>query len=530
MDRRGRVADRRWCVLPSPAVSPRLSVRHKLTLFSTLVILAVSSGFTWVSLGLARRAIEEDLRNRAIVYAREVAAAIGRGRELESGPALHQLIVRLLEIRTSVLQLDVLTFDADGMTLVASNEPRSQLSFNWSDAEDVQRGRVISRAISRGGEHHWEVMAPITLEGAVAGAVAVKFSAQRSDELIGRIRFWALTLAGASLVLMGVLMTLAIQYVVDRPIRRFMDAISAAADDGAPAPVSVTTTDEFGVLARHFNEMVARIARFSEELRTRIAEATGELDHRVRQVEQLNVLLYEMQRRLSHAERLALSGRVMAEVAHEVGTPLHSVAGHLELLRKDLPPDLLSEDVTRRLGVIETQVTRVIEIIGRLLDATRRVPGEPTAVDLNALVRDTAELVRPGLAGARLTLDVRGEPGLPAVLGQRDQLQQVILNLLTNAIDATPPAGRVAMTTRSRPGQDEVEIAIADTGHGISPADRKHVFEPFFSTKESGRGTGLGLFITAEIVREHKGRIELDSDEGSGSTFRVCLPALRTDG
>src|SRR5262245_58562144 len=221
----------------------RLSVRHKLTLFSTLVILAVSSGFTWVSLGLARRAIED---------AREVAAAIGRGRELESAPEIHQLIVRLLEIRTSVLQLDVLAYDADGLTLVASNEPQSQLSFNWSDAEDVQRGRVISRAVSRGGEHHWEVMAPITLEGAVAGAVAVKFSAQRSDQLIGRIQFWALTLAGASLALMGVLMTVAIQYVVDRPIRRFMDAISAAADDGAPAPVTVTTTDESGVLDRPF--------------------------------------------------------------------------------------------------------------------------------------------------------------------------------------------------------------------------------------------------------------------------------------
>ena len=508
----------------------RLSVRHKLTLFSTLVILVVSSGFTWVSLFLARRAIEEDLQNRAIVYAREVAAVIGGGRELESGPALHQLIVRLLEIRTSVLQLDVLTFDADGLTLVASNEPRSQLSFSWSDAEDVQRGRVISRAVSRGKEHHWEVMAPVTLGGAVAGAVAVKFSARRSDELIGRIQFWALTLAGVSLVLMGVLMTAAIQIVVDRPIRRFMDAISAATDDGAPAPVTVTTTDEFGVLAEHFNEMVARIERFSEELKTRIAEATSELDHRVRQVEQLNVLLYEMQRRLSHAERLALSGRVMAEVAHEVGTPLHSVAGHLELLRKDLPPTLLSEDVTRRLGIIETQVARVIEIIGRLLDATRRVPGEPTSVDLNALVRDTAEVVRPGLAGARLTLDVRAEPGLPAVLGQRDQLQQVILNLLTNAIDATPPDGRVEMTTRTRPGREEVEIAIADTGPGISPADRKHIFEPFFSTKEAGHGTGLGLFITAEIVREHKGRIELDSDEGNGSTFRVCLPALRSEG
>ncbi len=328
---------------------------------------------------------------------------------------------------------------------------------------------------------------------------------------------------------MGVLMSVAIQFVVDRPIQRFMHAISTVADDGVPAAVSLTTTDEFGVLARHFNDMVARIGRFSEELRMRIAAATGELDNRYRQVEQLNGLLFEMQRRLSHAERLALSGRVMAEVAHEVGTPLHSVAGHLELLRKDLPPAMLTTDIARHLTITEAQVARVIEIISRLLDATRRVPGEPAGVDVNALVVDTAELVRPGLAGARLTLDVEVEPGLSPVLGQRDQLQQVILNLLTNAIDATPPDGRVEMTTRSRPDHDEVEIAIADAGPGISPEDRKRIYEPFFSTKEAGRGTGLGLFITAEIVREHKGRIELDSEAARGSTFRVILPAVRSD-
>src|SRR5438128_7536680 len=260
-------------------------------------------------------------------------------------------------------------------------------------------------------------MAPITLEGAVAGAVAVKFSAQRSDELIGRIRFWALTLAGVSLVLMGVLMTVAIQIVVDRPIRRFMDAISAVADDGAPAPVTVTTTDEFGVLARHVNEMVARIGRFSEELRTRIAEATGELDHRVRQVEQLNVLLYEMQRRLSHAERLALAGRIMAEVAHEVGTPLHSVAGHLELLRQDLPAPALTDEVRRRLGVIDTQLQRVTQIIAQLLDLTRRTPGEPENVDVNRLVSEMAEVVHPGIVAAGLVLDAATQPALPSIEG-----------------------------------------------------------------------------------------------------------------
>ena len=188
----------------------RLSVRHKLILFSTLVILVASSGFTWVNLILARQAIEEDLQNRAIVYAREVAAAIGGRRELETGPALSQLIARLLEIRRSVLQLDVLTFEREGATVVASNAPNVPLPFTPRDADEMLGGRVVSRAVTTDAGQHWEVMAPITLEGVVAGAVAVKFSAQRAEELAGRIRFWALTLATASLVLTAVLMSVAI--------------------------------------------------------------------------------------------------------------------------------------------------------------------------------------------------------------------------------------------------------------------------------------------------------------------------------
>ena len=503
----------------------RLGVRHKLILFGTLVILVVSSGFTWVNLALARRAIVEDLRSRAIIYARDVAATIGDRKELEDGPALRLQIARLLEIRRSVLQLEVLSFGPGGATIVATSEPKTRLAFSKGHADEVRKGRVVSRAVTTGDERYWEIMAPITLEGAVAGAVAVKFSAHRAEELASRIRFWAFTLTGVSVVLMGLLMGAAIQIVVNRPVRRFMNAVSRVQADGVPSAVAVTTGDEFGVLARHFNEMVVRIGRFNEELRTRIGEATGELDRRYHQVEQLNALLFDMQRRLTHAERLALSGRIMAEVAHEVGTPLHSVAGHLELLRKDLPPALLTEDVARRLGIIEVQVARVTDIIARFLDVTRRPPAEPGAVDLDRLARDTADLVRPGLASTGVALDVRAEPGLPLVHGHPDQLQQVILNLLTNAIDATPPGGRIEVTTRALPAEGEVEIAVADTGLGVPLEDRKRIFEPFVSTKDSGHGIGLGLFITSEIVREHKGRIVVESEEGHGSTFRVFLPA-----
>ena len=502
----------------------RLGVRHKLVLLATLVILGVSSGFTWLNLVLARKAIEEDLKVRAILFAREIAATIGDRRELESGRMLGEQIGRILDIRRSVLQLDVLTFEPGGTAVVATSAPHSRLPFSRRDTDEVRRGRVVSRAVRSPTERYWELMAPITLEGSVAGAVAVKFSSQRADELADRIRFWALALAAVSVVVMGVLMSVAIRAVVDRPIQRFMGAIARVADGGEPAPVHVTTADEFGTLARHFNAMIARIRQFNDELRVRIREATGELDQRYREVEHLNTLLFEMQRRLGHAERLALSGRIIAEVAHEVGTPLHSVAGHLELLRKDLPPAVLTDDVASRFAIIEAQVSRVIEIIARFFDVTRRAPAEPGLVDLGRLTRDTAEVVRPGLASVGLALEVGSEAALPPVRGQRDQLQQVILNLLTNAIDATPAGGRIGVTTRAVPGRSEVEIAVADTGAGIPAADRQRIFEPFFSTKESGRGMGLGLFITAQIVREHEGRIEVESEEGRGSTFRVVLP------
>jgi signal transduction histidine kinase len=114
---------------------------------------------------------------------------------------------------------------------------------------------------------------------------------------------------------------------------------------------------------------------------------------------------------------------------------------------------------------------------------------------------------------------------LPSVRGQSDQLQQVILNLLTNAIEATPSGGRIVIAARAAPSGAGVQVSVADTGSGIAEAARGRIFEPFFSTKASGNGVGLGLWITAEIVREHGGHVEVESVEGRGSTFRVSLPA-----
>jgi two-component system NtrC family sensor kinase len=501
----------------------RVPVRQKLVLLSLLIVVVVSFTFTLVHLRFTRQLVEEDLAERAVVFAREIAATIGDRRELESGPLLERQIAQIMEARTSVLQLDILAFSGDETRLVATSDPRRRLPLTRADIAEVRRRRPVSRLISDGDVRHWEVVAPVVLEGTVAGAVAAKFSLGRADQLAARSRTWTLLVTAVSVVVMGALMSLAVQLVVTRPIGRFLAAIREVQSGRAAAPVHVRAGDEFGVLARHFNEMMARIRDFSDELNARIAGATRELEGRYREVERLNEMLFAMQRSLGHAERLALSGRIIAEIAHEVGTPLQSMAGHLELLRQDLPPALASDGVLHRLAVIESQLTRVTEIIAQLMDLSRRDPGPRAEVDLNPLVHETVELVRPGFGKHGLTLTLSVDPALPRVLAHTSQIQQIVLNLLTNAMDATPPGGQVSVTTTGKAGVAEIEVR--DTGRGIPAAEQKLVFEPFFSTKEPGRGTGLGLFISAQIVREYQGRLDFTSVEGEGTAFRLQLPA-----
>jgi two-component system NtrC family sensor kinase len=503
----------------------RLTIRSKLVLSSLLILVVVSFAFTLLHLRLSRTWVEEDLQERAIAFARELAATIGDRREFESGALLARQIAGIMAIRPNVLQLDVLRFDGEATLVVATSRPQARLPFTRPEARRVRGGEILSRLVREPHTRYWEVIAPVALDGQVVGAVAAKFSLDRADALAARIRWGALAVTAVSVLVMGLLMGLVVSLVVNRPLARFMRAVRRLQAGDTTVAVEVPAGDELGVLARHFNEMVVRIRDFNEELQARVKEATHELEGRYREVERLNALLFAVQRDLRHAERLALSGRLMAEVAHELGTPLHSVMGHLELLRQDLPEALLSEDARRRLGVIEDQLRRVTGIIAQLLDLTRREPGPSEPVDVNRVVGQCAEVVRPGVAAAGLTLRLAPAADLPPVRGRAAQIQQVVLNLLTNAIDATPRGGRIDVATRSEAGGREVVVEVADTGRGIPGDQHQHIFEPFFSTKAEGRGVGLGLFISAQIAREHGGRIDLESEAGRGASFRLRLPA-----
>ncbi len=227
----------------------------------------------------------------------------------------------------------------------------------------------------------------------------------------------------------------------------------------------------------------------------------------------------ELENQLVRADRLITVGVMATEIAHEIGTPLGVVRGRAEqvLRRSDAPA---AED----LRVVISQVDRISATVRQLLDFSRRSPLEKRDVSLAAVVERTRELLQLKFEARRLQLDVDLTDDIPMLTADPDQLQQVLVNLLLNACDASSPGGRVSVTAARAPGQ-MVRIAVADRGAGIPPENLTAIFEPFFTTKPRGEGTGLGLAIAAGIIRNHAGQIDVQSRLGQGTTISVLWPA-----
>jgi len=505
----------------------RWSVRNKLIVSTLVLLLVVSFAFTAASLYFSERLVEDDLRDRAIAFAREVAATIGDRREFENSRLLGSEIRRILEARRNVRNIDVLAFP-EGETwprLLASSDFGWRAALSPSQLRALKERQVIARLVQGAAGRHWEAVAPIELEGAVAGAVAVEFSLAFADQQLLRVRLASLGITGASVLVAVLLVGLVVRRVVDTPIREFLGVIARVERGAVDARLSVTRRDEFGTLAIHFDRMLEELERNRVAQEERVHQATAELAERYGDVTRLNELLFQTQRRLRHSDRLALLGRTMAMVAHEVGTPLHSIAGHLELLSQELPGEVLRGSPERRLAVIRSQLTRVTDTIEQLLAATRRPAGSRTPVDLVGVLREVLDLVSPGVASARVRVETDLAP-LPLVAADTPQVQQALLNVITNALDAMREGGtlRVRTEVERRDGTEWARVAIGDTGSGI-PADHlKRIFEPFFTTKELGKGAGLGLFITQQVIRDHGGDIDVETGEESGTTFYLAFP------
>lgn len=256
------------------------------------------------------------------------------------------------------------------------------------------------------------------------------------------------------------------------------------------------------------------------------------LEHGDSEVHTLLVLedlsnLRMLEDQLLRAEKLATVGVLAAGVAHEIGTPLGIIRGHAEYMLQKAGG--AEHPQNRGLSAIVTQIDRVSRIIRQLLDLSRLQPARAHAVPLAPVVRGLQELLAVEAERRRVQFEVDVPEQLPALAADADQLQQVLLNLTLNACDACSADGHVRLSAAERGGEGPaaarlVEIQIQDDGRGIAPEHLHQVFDPFFTTKKRGQGTGLGLTMVAQIVRNHGGQVEVDSTPGRGTLFTLRWP------
>ncbi len=248
-------------------------------------------------------------------------------------------------------------------------------------------------------------------------------------------------------------------------------------------------------------------------------EQRKELSERVQELKLAYKELQSIHNQLLQAEKLASIGQITSCLAHELDSPLTTISGHCELLEEDLK----NEKALSRLTVINNQVLRCQKTIREILDFSRKSRGIKTLQDINTLIKNTISLMEHVLKVNKIRINLNLDDKIPQVSVDENQMQQVFFNLLRNSIDAMPNGGEIKISSIFKQDTNTLELSFDDTGYGIQKADMNSIFEPFFTTKAPGKGTGLGLNICIDILKNHGGDIFVKSNEGKGTSFIVFL-------
>jgi two-component system NtrC family sensor kinase len=334
------------------------------------------------------------------------------------------------------------------------------------------------------------------------------------------------------LVFIGILIAavLAMRWAksIFKPIESIVSVVHALqAGDEDKRIGEVASRDEIGALAREFDRTLDLLKLRNEEVRlaaerleTKVEERTRELKDKNKRLEETIELLQQTRQQLVAAEKLAALGELTAGVAHEINNPIAVIQGNLELLRRGLGNDLGDSEV--EFDLILGQVQRIHTIVDKLLSYSRpsRRQGSAPLVDLRRVVADTLLLVEHELNSKRLTVKTDFRETLTVRIDARE-LQQVLVNLMVNAAQASPEDECIEIHTRDWEGRG-VLISVRDHGRGIAPEHVPRVFDPFFTTKKSG-GTGLGLSVSIGLIQGYGGQIKARSKLGTGTVFEVYL-------
>jgi len=456
----------------------KLNLRWKIYIALSAIVFPVLALTVILQTQVVRPLLEEEIRQIGLSTCRSLATEIAAFRLLSKPKKLESRLIEATWQQPSVARLDVIVREGENIKLIASNVVDPDLSED--DEEDQNEGpinfaRLVFDEIPTAEIRHeddrsyWEVVYPIKDERRVIGYLHAEVSLQLANQIVGLFSKIAL---GASLLSLALLI---------------------------------------GLLSYYLRRMI------ENERRLRIAESEN-----VALVNELQ----ETQRQLFLNEKLAIMGQLTASFAHEIGTPLNSLSGHLQLLSDELK----QKDAHERIDIIQSQVARIEGIVKEFLASTHTPHQQKQLVNPATLVSRISKLVTPRLQNLGGKAEVRIEGEIEPIRAVPTDLEQVLLNLANNAIDALEGSAQDkilrfnARTYLDSGNRKQLELAVIDTGPGMPPEVIKQVLKPFFTTKAPGQGTGLGLTISQRLVKKYGGRLEIQSALGKGSTITVTLP------
>ena len=316
--------------------------------------------------------------------------------------------------------------------------------------------------------------------------------------------------------------------------RKLFDAFPALESEGLRVEVGRLLTNQARDFElRYFEHETLRGDRVVLNIRgSALRGATDEVVGAVLAIEDMTDRV-ALSQEVQQAEKLAVVGQLAAGIAHQIGTPLNVISGSAEYLMMEWGAE---KPRPQELEIIIAQTDRITKLIQQLLNFARPARMELRPLDLSELLREVLGLTEHQIAKGQISVETDLRAGLPPTVGDANQLEQALLNIVINAWHAMPGGGRLTLRTRpvpagerhhrvGRPATSGVEAIIADTGTGIAPEHMLRIFDPFFSTKGVGKGTGLGLAISRRIVEDHHGSIDVASEVGQGTTFTIWLPA-----
>ena len=354
----------------------------------------------------------------------------------------------------------------------------------------------------------------------ILGVLDTNLSLAKTDAQLAQSTNRMLAYTLAAMLIVAVLSWLSIRQIVAEPFKALTRGTERLSQGNLGYQIEVGSKDELGDLARSFNAMSLQLRAANEEivawaktLEDRVAEKTRELkrahDH------------------MLQVEKMASVGKLAAVVAHEINNPLSGILTYAKLLEKWLKRHEIEnkeQEAMESLELIARESRRCGDIVKNLLTFSRTAPMNVESTSLNTVIDRSVRLVQHQLEMAGVQLQLGLAADLPRVQCDPGQIEQVILALVMNAIDAMPHGGNLWLQTRLNSGGDQALIEVRDDGTGIPPEILANIFEPFQTTKETGRGVGLGLAVSRSIVERHGGRICVQSEVGKGTTLVVTLP------